>query len=91
MNKEYDRHEIRSRRIARAIVAVSTWFEVWKRRKACPELVIVFMGHVTGSHVISTQTIRRSPQNARGYRHNIIVYLTMNTAIVVRPERIARS
>ena len=46
---------------------------------------------VTGSHVISSQTIRWSRQNARGYRHNTIVFLTMNNAIVVRPERLASS
>ena len=46
---------------------MSTWFEVWITKETCRELSIALMGRVTGSHVISAQTIRSSRQNARGY------------------------
>ena len=43
---------------------------------------------VTGSQVISTQSIRSARKNLRGYRHNGMVVLTMNNAIVDGLERL---
>ena len=65
--------------------------EVRMRRERSLVATVAFIFASQEVASLPSQTIRSSRQNLRVYRHNAIAVLTMNNAIVVRPESLVRN